>query len=248
MIAHVKNFILDGTIKHVVINFILKIIRSAPIFILLCIAFSIAELFLMRFFSDISGKSFNKNNMLHLLFFDVYTVLCLLALPLLFNAWVLKFSIKDLGIRPPVNIKSTIVYGTFLLLIVLPVFYYIFMTDVQMKVVYAIPQSVSLVYLIFLQLFILPIYYFCEEFFFRGFFFMYLWKKIGWHSYWITEITFMFAHAGKPMIEIWVSFPVGILLNFLTLKTRSIYPAVVVHTTVGMMVNMLGYLSYRGHI
>lgn len=239
MIAYVKNFILDGMI----FDFILKIIKSTPVFIAICIAICLAELFLMRIFLDISGKSFDKTNMLHLLFFDGYTFLCLLVLPLWFNAWFLKLNIKDLGIRPPISLKAAMMYSGILLLIVLPGFYYICIADQQMRTVYAIPHSVNMVYLTFLQLFILPIYYFCEEFFFRGFYFMYLWKKIGWHSYWITEITFMFAHAGKPMIEIWVSFPVGILLNFLTLKTRSIYPAVVVHTCIGMTINTLGYFS-----
>ncbi len=243
MIAHVKNFLLDGAIKNSVFDFIVKIIRSVPVFILLCLAISIAELFLKRVFLDISGKTFDKYNMAHLLFFDTYTFLCLLALPLLLNKWFFKVTLKDLGLRFPISIKAAMFYSGFLLWATLPIFYYLFMNDAQMKMAYTISKSSGIVYLIFLQFFILPIYYFCEEFFFRGFYFMYLWKKIGWHSYWITEITFMFAHLGKPMIEIWVSFPVGILLNILTLRTKSIYPAVVVHTTIGVSVNALGYLT-----
>lgn len=243
MIAHVKNFIFDGTIKNLVLDFIVKTIRSSPMFIFLCVTVCLVELFLMRVFLEIFGKPFDKSNILHLIFFDTYTFLCLFALPLLLNQWFFKVRLDDLGLRLPINIKTAVIYSSLLLLIVLPVFYHIFMSDAQMKMVYAIPKPASIVYLIFLQFFILPIYYVCEEFFFRGFYFMYLWKKLGWHSYWITEITFMFAHAGKPMIEIWISFPVGILLNFLTLKTKSIYPAVVVHTCIGMTINTLGYVT-----
>jgi len=35
-----------------------------------------------------------------------------------------------------------------------------------------------------------PLYYIGEEFFFRGFLFLGLWKRVGWHSFWITDIIF----------------------------------------------------------
>ena len=97
---------------------------------------------------------------------------------------------------------------------------------------------------ILVQLLILPPYYFCEEFFFRGFMFMGLWKKINWHSFWVTDIIFFYSHLGKPPLELIFALPVGIVLNYITLRTKSVYPAIIVHCIAGIFLNSLVYLAH----
>jgi membrane protease YdiL (CAAX protease family) len=244
MIAYVKNVVTASVNTSFIFNFILKILRSVPVFIILCLSICIVEMFLISIFSTIFGTTFSKYNVAHLLFFDLYTALCLLVLPLVLNKLIFKANTTDLGLRLPASRIKAVVYSVLVLLIILPVFYFVFMNNASFKTAYTFSGGgISIAYFMFLQFFILPVYYFCEEFFFRGIYFMYLWEKIGWHSFWITEVTFMFAHLGKPGIEILISFPAGILLNFLTIKTKSIYPAALVHTIIGITINALGFFA-----
>ena len=87
------------------------------------------------------------------------------------------------------------------------------------------------------QCIFLPLYYFSEEFFFRGFLFLLLWKKVRWHSFWITDILFAAAHILKPGLEILLCIPASVIFNVLTLYSRSIVPALMVHLIVGMSLN-----------
>lgn len=242
MIAYFKNLIADDIPKVRLFSMVVKCARSMPIFITLCIGIVIIELLLFAALKKVTGSSFDKTNMIHAFFFLAYTFVSLGMLPLFLNRYLYKLSYRELGLALPKNWLVTAVATSLLLMVVLPIFWYMMQTDAQMQLVYAVPASCSLAMFLTTQLVILPLYYICEEFFFRGFYFMVLWKKIGWHSFWITEVTFMFAHVGKPWVEILVSFPVGILLNFLTLKTKSVYPAIVVHTTIGISVNTFAYL------
>lgn len=89
------------------------------------------------------------------------------------------------------------------------------------------------------QLLTCPIFYFAEEFFFRGFVFLNLWKKVRWHSFWITDIFFTLSHIGKPGLEILMCIPASIVFNFLTLQSKSILPATFVHTMLGIVLNFM---------
>ena len=84
-----------------------------------------------------------------------------------------------------------------------------------------------------------PFYYIGEECFFRGFLFLGLWRRVRWHSFWITDVLFTLAHIGKPGLEILLCIPASIIFNCLTLFTRSIVPAVIVHTIMGIMLSIL---------
>lgn len=87
---------------------------------------------------------------------------------------------------------------------------------------------------------VLPlIYYLAEEFLFRGFLFLGLWPKLGWHSFWITNAIFALLHWGKNFWEIPYSFVMGLLLCQLTLKSKSFIPAALVHFLLALTLNIL---------
>ena len=46
------------------------------------------------------------------------------------------------------------------------------------------------------------------------------------------------------MINCFNKGPVGIVLNYITLRTKSVYPAIIVHCIAGIFLNSLVYLAH----
>ncbi len=111
-------------------------------------------------------------------------------------------------------------------------FLVLFSKQPEFQATYALGQP-SIKKLILLNTVLFPSYYFSEEFFYRGFLFLGLWRRIKWHSFWVTDFIFAFAHLGKPGLEILLSMFASVVFNILTLSTKSIYPALITHWVVG---------------
>ena len=178
---------------------------------------------------------FNATNITSLLFLDTYTFVFFFAIPLIVGKIFFDEEPVNLGLRWPINNKTASRLIAFAICFVLPITLFC-AQKTQFKSYYSFGES-SVAYFIFVQMTILPTYYFSEEFFFRGFLFLILWRKLNWHSFWITDIFFTLAHLGKPGLEIILSIPASIVLNYLTLRTKSILPAIIVHATIGIMIN-----------
>lgn len=171
-----------------------------------------------------------------------YTVLCCLILPLSICILLFKEKLSEIGLRWPQN-KLMTIFVTFISLVILvPIMFALSKTQ-GFQHYYSL-QHISLAKLLFIILFFMPLYYFAEEFFFRGFIFLHLWRKIKWHGFWLTELLFMIAHIAKPDLEIYFSFIAGMFLNYVTLKTKSNYPAMVVHYVLGVA----NFLSINFHV
>jgi uncharacterized protein len=83
------------------------------------------------------------------------------------------------------------------------------------------------------------LYYVAEEFLFRGFLFWGLFRRVGVHSFWMTNLLFALLHVGKPAIEIPIAFLAGLLFSYITWRTKSFLPAAVLHFTLAIALNLL---------
>jgi len=148
------------------------------------------------------------------------------------NKFVYREKLKNIGLRMPENKLRTILLMLLAMIVFVPLMVY-FGTLRVFELYYSL-HGISLFKGFLVLAVMLPAYYFCEEFFIRGFMLFSLWKRVKWHSIWITDLVFTLAHIFKPPLEVIAAIPVGVALGFLTLATRSVYPAMVVHYSMGV--------------
>lgn len=213
-------------------NYLSQALRSAPVLILLSMIFILIEFMIPQAFTFSFGRVFNAKDPFTLSFMVVFTLIFIFFVPLLLNQLFFKEPLENYGLYlPREKIKALLLI--LIALVVLSPGSYLIAQQPSMQIFYSLKEQ-GLASIIYDVLLAFPLYYFAEEFFFRGFLFLPLSRKIGWHSYWITELIFMWAHIGKPPFEVFYSFPAGLVLNYLTVKTKSFYPSMITHYLLGM--------------
>lgn len=89
------------------------------------------------------------------------------------------------------------------------------------------------------ELFYVICYYIAWEFYFRGYLLFGLKDRYGtMEAILIQTISSCLIHIDKPFAEILGSIPVGIILGFVALKTRSFWYVFIVHATLGVLVDL----------
>jgi membrane protease YdiL (CAAX protease family) len=224
-------------------KYIARFFQSAPVLVifaifLLCLCMSTGIIY-SRYFGVI-----NENHTAFLVFFILFSALLFFVIPAIACKLVFKDSLHDLGVTLPIGKIKTLLFILMALLILAPSIY--FLTKLPHFRTYYTLAHPSIKQLGMMAA-ALPLYYFPEEFYFRGFLFLGLWRRVKWHSFWITEIIFTLSHLGKPGGEILLCIPASVIFNCLTLYTRSIYPAIFVHSTIGIFCLILVNYS-RAHI
>jgi len=175
----------------------------------------------------IKGIHFPLNN-----FFIFCTFIFFFLLPYLFNKFVYKKDGASVGLCLPPKKLQAIFLSLGVLAVLMPVI--IYLSSLKSFHHYYDLDHPSTLHFLYLITVIGPLYYFFEEFYFRGFLLMNLQSRLGWHSYWITDIIFVMAHFTKLPQEVMYALFAGILLAFLTLRTKSILPAMFVHYCLGV--------------
>jgi membrane protease YdiL (CAAX protease family) len=74
--------------------------------------------------------------------------------------------------------------------------------------------------------------FFALEFFFRGFVLHGVRRRFGVYSIFVMTVPYCMIHFGKPMLETFAAIAAGIILGFMSLKTRSIWMGAVLHVAV----------------
>jgi membrane protease YdiL (CAAX protease family) len=214
-----------------------RLLNSTIVLIIIALALFYCNFQATVIYSAIFGHLPNLKQVLPFFLFVIYTLGGYLLLPAFISKFLYKKNLQEIGLSLPNNKKMTIILTSSALIIMLPMILY-FSTLKQFQSYYFWGHT-SLIQFIIIQFVLVPFYYFAEEFFFRGFLFINLWNRVGWHSFWISEIIFTYAHLGKPWLEVILSIPASIVLNYLVLKTRSIFPSMLVHYSMGVLLNVL---------
>lgn len=211
-----------------------RLLKSAPILILFSIIILLLQMNVLWFFSKLFGTVLNPTATSTFAFIVFCTIIFFLIVPIALSQFIFKEKLTDLGLQSPVNKKIALLIIMLSLLILIPCVYS-FSLQKSFQLTYSL-GPLTLPKFVIINFLLMPIYYFAEEFFFRGFLFITLWRKIRWHSFWITDIIFTLTHLGKPGLEILMCIPLSVLLNSLTLITRSLYPAIFVHYSIGLLI------------
>lgn len=85
------------------------------------------------------------------------------------------------------------------------------------------------------------------EFFFRGFALFRLESRFGLHAVTLMVIPYALIHVHKPLPEALAAVVAGLVLGWLAVKTRSIWPGVLVHGSVALMMDVFA-LFHAGRL
>jgi membrane protease YdiL (CAAX protease family) len=210
--------------------------KSLPLFLIFAFVFLYLEMLMPVFYPHWWG-SFNGRATSGILFTTFISWVFFFAAPAVYAKVFFQESPRDFGVRLPANKIKALAYLLVALCILEPYVYYC-ATFSNFHAYYTVENSYG-PQLLLLNLLVFPCQYFAEEFFFRGYLFIGLWRRVKWHSFWITDVLFTFAHMGKPGLEILLCIPASVVFNVLTLTTRSIYPAIILHSCLGISMCLL---------
>ncbi|MGA8261683.1 MAG: CPBP family intramembrane glutamic endopeptidase [Arenicellales bacterium] len=87
----------------------------------------------------------------------------------------------------------------------------------------------------------------CVEFFFRGFALFRLESRFGLHAVTLMVIPYALIHIHKPFPEAVAAIVAGLVLGILAIKSRSIWPGVMVHTSVAFAMDVFA-LAHAGRL
>ena len=76
------------------------------------------------------------------------------------------------------------------------------------------------------------------EFFFRGFLLHGVKRRFGAYAIFVMMVPYCMIHFGKPMPETLAAILAGIILGFMSLKTRSIWMGVALHVSVALSMDL----------
>ncbi len=157
-------------------------------------------------------------------------------LPFLTVRYVFRESPRQFGWRFPESFRDAFKWGAILFVGVVP-FLFLLSNNSSFRDYYPIAQSFWWAWIV--GPFFWLVFYLAEEFLFRGFLVFGLFRRIGYHSVWLSSAIFAFFHITKPLPEMWLSFVLGIGLALLALKTKSFLPAAGVHFAALVVSNLL---------
>lgn len=168
-------------------------------------------------------------------------LLCFAGIPLIIITRVFRESPRDYGFRLPENAKQAFIRG---LLVFIPhaLAGFLLLQSPEVRAYYSLAGRSLGEIAFFLPL--LAAYFFAEEALFRGFFLFALARYRAWGVV-INVIVFTLLHGGKPGPEMVYAALSAALLCWLTLKTKSFVPAVLIHFASALLVTGLGNWLYH---
>ncbi len=157
--------------------------------------------------------------------FSVLFVACAVA----FNFIIKGGSISEYGLKLPEDDKMWIPYIA-LAVLMLPVLYTA-CSSANFYNFYPLYRPDNLSQWLAFEAVYLP-QFFCVEFFFRGFGLFWLYKRLGNCSILIMTLPYAMIHIHKPFPEAVASIIAGVVLGSLAIKSKSIWPGVILHCAV----------------
>ena len=83
------------------------------------------------------------------------------------------------------------------------------------------------------------------EFFFRGFMLFGFFRDFGTRAVLVSTIPFTLVHVGKPELEVFSAFLAGLVLCFVAMRAKSIWPGVFLHSMVATTMDLFAVGWWR---
>lgn len=161
----------------------------------------------------------------------------MLAMPMAIIAFVLDKPLSAFGWLVPKNRKEVGKAIVLASLVFIPIIL-LFSTYESFRGRYSL-YGASIPYFLLNAGLFASLYYLAEGFLFFGFLFFGFWPRLRYHSFWIVSILFTLLHVTKPGPEIAFSFFSSLIFCYLSLKTKSVFPAAIVHVVIAFILNVL---------
>lgn len=174
-------------------------------------------------------------------------VLAYFFIPLLVIKTLFKSTIRVYGFLLPASWKSMRIYLIMLVLMVPLVWVFSQTRSFQLRYPFyhlTVGEALWPYFWIWQGLYLLQ--FLALEFFFRGFMVHGLKRRFGNFSVLIMIIPYCMIHFGKPMPEAFAAVFAGLILGFLSLKTNSVLPGVLLHYGVALTMDLMA-LYYAGY-
>lgn len=183
-----------------------------------------------------------------LLFWAVGSLVTYVALPVLVIKIVMRRRVSEYGLSVRGILGSCWVYLA-MLAVMVPILFYFSGTQ-RFKLAY---PFYKLIYgePLWPRFITWQLFYWAQfialEFFFRGFMVHGLKHRFGIYSIFVMTVPYCMIHFGKPMPETFAAIVAGIVLGFMSLKTRSIWLGAALHIAVAATMDWLA-LWRLGHL
>ncbi len=174
-------------------------------------------------FFDLPIQEFHRHLWAH-----VSAVVVLMIVPLMICFGLEGWTPRDLGFRiRGTGTEVMIVLGLWAAMI--PIVWLVHDTEAFARIYPRLPQAKSSAEIYFLYEGLYLVKWIAWEFFFRGFMLFGFGKDLLHRSVLISTIPFTLMHFGKPELEMASALIAGFVLCFIALRSRSIWPGVLLH-------------------
>ncbi len=205
-----------------------------PLFTILSFLSSTPAFWLVR------NGSIEGNSVLFFFLVTIGAFFTMLILPSFLIKYIWGENTSSYGLRMPEKIEYAVKL-TFLAFVPIISLIILLSRTEAFRSFYITDPKLSFVF--FIEIILSFIYFFSEEFLFRGFLLFSLWEKLGQKGFWVINIIFSLLHVGKASGEVFISFFIGIVFSYLSIKTQSIWPAVILHFCMAILLNFLIFFS-----
>lgn len=183
-----------------------------------------------------------------LMFWAVGTVVTYAVIPALVITCVFRERVSDYGVRLRGTLRSSWTYVAMFAAIFPCILYFSTTSAFQAKYpFYKLVAGEPL----WPRFWIWELFYAAQflslEFFFRGFVLHGTRRRFGFYAIFVMMVPYCMIHFGKPMPETFGAIGAGIILGFMSLKTRSVWLGAAVHVAVALSMDLLA-LSRQGLI
>lgn len=161
------------------------------------------------------------------------------VLPAICIKWIFRESFSDYGLSFKGAFKYYHLY-LLMLAVMVPLVIYFSASESFLKTYpfYKVAPGENL----FPKFFIWEIFYFLQfvalEFFFRGFILHGTKHRFGFYAIFFMTVPYCMIHFGKPMPETIAAIFAGVVLGYMSLKSRNIWMGVFVHCSVALMMDV----------
>lgn len=238
---YLKKFLPPGPYTRESVGLALLPVLIALV-MLLVDQFGLQSRFMQRFGGTLLQDGVDPNHIRFLaqVYFSSFTLVCFVALPLLFHV------LFPAGLENPFGFtlagcRSQLPLYAAILLFMLPVLW-LAARRPEFHAFYPMYKPVSMqMWLAYEAVYMLQ--FFAVEFFFRGFTLFRLEQRFGYHAITIMVVPYALLHIHKPFPEALASIVAGLVLGLLALKSRSIWPGVVIHCTVAFCMDWFALIQ-----